>query len=199
MIFSNATFITSCYSLSSLPDDLGAELVFLGRSNVGKSTLINKICGKKLLARTSKTPGRTQCLNVYDLGERMRLVDAPGYGFAKVPEHVKKAWQVLVTQYCETRVSLRLVVLVMDIRHPLQPADIIWLNALGGGPIALLIVLNKADCLGRMQQAKSQKMVEKYCREHVSPTKIFCVSARDGSDIDGLRQYMVDSLLADQL
>ena len=91
--------------------------------------------------------------------EQVHNANMPGYGFAKVPVAVKKQWQSLIVRYCETRSSLRLIVLVMDIRHPLQPADREWLELLGGGTVMLAIILNKADCLGRMQQKKAHVKV----------------------------------------
>lgn len=197
MSFRSAQFLTSCYRLDSLPDDHGAEVIFLGRSNVGKSSLINALCRRRLLARTSKTPGRTQCLNVFDIGDDARLVDAPGYGFAKVPVAVKKQWQSLIVRYCETRSSLRLIVLVMDIRHPLQPADREWLELLGGGTVMLAIILNKADCLGRMQQKKAHDQVEKHCRSERIPAHLFRVSSREGVAIDDLRVFIAEQLSRD--
>lgn len=194
MIFHSAHFVTSCYRLDTLPDDEGAEVIFLGRSNVGKSSLINALCGRKLLARTSKTPGRTQCLNVFNIGDDARLVDAPGYGFAKVPIAVKKQWQSLIVKYCQTRASLRMIVLVMDIRHPLQPADREWLDSLGGGPVLLAIILNKSDCLGRMQQKKAHDQVEMYCRNARIPAHLFRVSTREGTAINELKLFITNQL-----
>lgn len=194
-MFKNADFITSCYQLTALPEDEGGELIFLGRSNVGKSSSINRLCGKKVLARTSKTPGRTQCLNVFSIGESARLVDAPGYGFAKVPEAVKRQWQGLIMGYCQSRESLRGVVVVMDIRHPLQPKDREWLDLVGGVGVPVVVVLNKMDCLGRMQQKKSYGLVERYCREHAVAVKIMLISCRDGTGVDMLREYLTDLLL----
>ncbi len=194
MIFQTARFINSCYDLAALPPDDGTEVIFLGRSNVGKSSLLNALCGRRLLARTSKTPGRTQCLNVFEISATARLVDAPGYGFAKVPETVKKQWQSLVMRYCQTRESLRLIVLVMDIRHPLQPADREWLDLLGGSAVTLAIVMNKSDCLGRMQQRKSHDLVEKYCRDALMPVNLFRSSSRSGKGIDELRLFIQSQL-----
>lgn len=191
-VFQNASFVTSCYDLKTMPADVGSEIIFLGRSNVGKSSLINALCQKKLLARTSKTPGRTQCLNVFSVDENRRFVDAPGYGFAKVPMSVKQAWQRLVLAYFKKRTSLRAVVVVMDIRHPLQPADLEWLGLLAGSPVSWVVVLNKRDCLGRMQQKKSYDLVERYCRENNVFANILIVSSRTGDGIDVLRDLLVD-------
>lgn len=190
-MFQNATFMTSCYDLSTMPDDVGVEMIFLGRSNVGKSSLINALCQKKILARTSKTPGRTQCLNVFSIGEEVRLVDAPGYGFAKVPMVVKQAWQKLILSYFKTRESLRVIVIVMDVRHPLQPADVEWLSMLSGSPISLVVVLNKSDCLGRMQQKKSCDVVERYCRARSLFANIVLVSCKKKEGIGALRELLL--------
>lgn len=195
IVFKNAHFITSCYQLNNLPPDTGGELIFLGRSNVGKSSLINKLCGQKLLARTSKTPGRTQCLNVFAIGADVRLVDAPGYGFAKVPLALKQQWQKLIVEYCQTRACLRAIVIVMDIRHPLQPYDQEWLSLLAGSHVPVVVVLNKIDCLGRMQQKKSMTVVERYCREHDYPVRLASVSCRLGDGVDTLRTHLADLLV----
>lgn len=186
-LFERADFLISCYRLDQLPEDSGGELIFLGRSNVGKSSLINRLCRKKLLARTSKTPGRTQCLNVFSLMDGYRLIDAPGYGFAKVPLSVKQAWQRLIETYCGGRYCLRAIVLVMDCRHPLQPQDQVWLEALAPSGIPVVIVLNKMDCLGRMQQNKSRLQVDTFCRKRGIPAEIAMVSSRLGQGVDQLR------------
>lgn len=191
-MFTNAHFVTSCYQLSSLPPDEGGELIFLGRSNVGKSSLINKLCGKKLLARTSKTPGRTQCLNVFSIGAEARLIDAPGYGFAKVPLAMKQQWQKLIVSYCQSRGCLRAIVIVMDVRHPLQPFDQEWLSLVSTAEVPVVVVLNKLDCLGRMQQKKSMMQVEQYCRQHHYPVRLAGVSCRSGDGVDSLRQHLKD-------
>ena len=195
MMFQNTCFMISCYDLATLPDDFGAEMIFLGRSNVGKSSLINALCQKKILARTSKTPGRTQCLNVFSIGEDSRLVDAPGYGFAKVPLSVKQSWEKLVLSYLKKRNSLQVVVIVMDIRHPLQPADVKWLNMLVGSPLQLVVVLNKADCLGKMQQKKAYVEVEKYCRELSLFANIVTVSCKKRDGVSQLKNLLIDFLI----
>lgn len=196
-MFERANFLISCYKLEQLPPDEGAELIFLGRSNVGKSSLINRLCRKKVLARTSKTPGRTQCLNVFDLDDGCRLIDAPGYGFAKVPLSVKQAWQRLIETYCRSRHCLRAIVLVMDSRHPLQPHDQIWLEALAPAGIPVIVVLNKIDCLGRMQQNKSRQQVDQFCRDRGIPAEIAMVSSRLGQGVDVLRLSLSQWLMGD--
>jgi GTP-binding protein len=130
-------------------------VAFAGRSNVGKSSAINAIVGRKRLAFTSKTPGRTQTINFYELGGGVRLVDLPGYGFARVPQAMKAQWQDLVGHYLHSRPALAGVVVVMDARHPLTRLDrqlIEWLGAR-----RLLLLLSKADKLTRAEQAQTVK------------------------------------------
>lgn len=122
------------------------------------------------------------------------MVDAPGYGFAKVPEVVKQQWKALITGYFQSRESLYGVVIVMDIRHPLQPKDREWLDLVGGVGVPVVVVLNKMDCLGRMQQKKAYGLVERYCRQHAVAVKIMSTSCQDGAGVGLLRDYLTDLL-----
>src|SRR5262249_27555361 len=117
------TFLVSAAKISQLPLDQGKEVAFAGRSNAGKSTAINAITANKHLAKASKTPGRTQTINLFQLDLTRRLVDLPGYGFAKVPPEMKKRWDHTLSEYLQTRTSLQGLFLIMDIRHPLQLYD----------------------------------------------------------------------------
>jgi GTP-binding protein len=156
--FSQAQFLAS----SAAPDDMPApgppEIVFAGRSNVGKSSAINALAGRKRLAFTSKTPGRTQTINFFELGAAARLVDLPGYGFAKVPHAMRAQWRTLVGGYLHSRDTLAGVVLVMDARHPLTRLDIQLIDFLG--EVRLLALLSKADKLTRVEQAKTIASVQ---------------------------------------
>ena len=121
--FENAAFRISAPDISHLTDDSGIEIAFAGRSNAGKSSALNALTRQKSLARTSKTPGRTQLINVFEIEEGQRLIDLPGYGFAKVPYEVKKKWQKALGEYLQKRESLKGIVVLMDIRHPLKDLD----------------------------------------------------------------------------
>ena len=146
--FAQAEFLMSCASLTQCPRDGRPELAFAGRSNSGKSSALNALCGRNGLARVSKTPGRTQLINLFDLPAGGRLVDLPGYGYAKVPGSVRKDWALMVGQYVEERASLQGLVLIMDCRHPLTDYDhqmLAWIK-LGQRPCHIL--LTKADKLG---------------------------------------------------
>jgi len=147
--YRGARFETSAAKLSQLLADEGMEVAFAGRSNAGKSSAINKICCQKSLARTSKTPGRTQLINFFTLDEQRRLVDLPGYGYAKVSEDIKRRWQQTMEQYLASRQSLQGLILLMDVRHPLKDIDQQLLSWSWNVGMPTHILLTKADKLKR--------------------------------------------------
>src|SRR5262245_28516753 len=146
-VYSQARFISSAAQPGDFPDDSGVEVVFAGRSNCGKSSAINAITGRRALARTSRTPGRTQLINFFELEPDRRLVDLPGYGYAKVSEDMRRYWRELIGAYFSGRSSLAGVVLIMDARHPLKDLDWQMLEHAHGLPLHVL--LSKADKLSR--------------------------------------------------
>lgn len=146
-LYRNAYYSGSATKLSQLPADSGFEVAFAGRSNAGKSSAINTITGIGALARTSKTPGRTQMINFFHLDDQRALVDLPGYGYAKVPEKMKQKWQETLAKYLETRQSLRGLMLMMDIRHPLKEFDLQMLTWANQAQLPVHILLTKADKL----------------------------------------------------
>lgn len=148
----------SAAQVSQFPPDYGAEVAFVGRSNVGKSSALNAITGKKSLARISKTPGRTQLINFFTVNPRLRLVDLPGYGFAKVSRDQQALWQELIEAYLEQRESLKALVLLMDSRHPLTALDQQMLQWLLTRSCERLVLLTKVDKLnqGPLQQLQRQ-------------------------------------------
>ena len=139
-----ARFLTSAAQLSQLPAADRPELAFAGRSNAGKSSALNVLCGQRQLARVSKTPGRTQLLNFFELPQG-RLVDLPGYGFARAPKDLREAWGGLIEGYMTTRECLRGLVVVMDARHPLTPFDRMMLEWAGAQALRCHVLLTKAD------------------------------------------------------
>jgi len=149
-VYRRAKYLVGAHQLRQAPPDRGAEIAFAGRSNAGKSSVINTITGISGLARTSKTPGRTQLLNFFTLDDaERRLVDLPGYGYAKVPESARRHWRHTLEEYLRTRRSLRGLILVMDIRHPLTDFDqqlLAWCSEAG---MAVHVLLTKADKLKR--------------------------------------------------
>ena len=147
--FQQAVFLQSATTHKTLPPESGLEIAFAGRSNAGKSSVINCLCSQKSLARTSKTPGRTQLINFFRLPDQHYLVDLPGYGYAKVPEAVKLEWQGFIESYLTQRNTLRGLISVMDIRHPLTAYDQTMLGWAYARQLPVHILLNKADKLTR--------------------------------------------------
>lgn len=158
-----ASFLTSAARVEQCPEDEGYEVAFAGRSNAGKSSALNTLT-RASLARTSKTPGRTQLLNFFSLDEERRLVDLPGYGYAKVPIPLKLHWQRHLEAYLGSRNSLMGLVLMMDIRHPLTPFDCLMLDWAAGSKMPMHILLTKADKLtfgaGKAALLKTQKDIQ---------------------------------------
>ena len=145
--FQNTHFITSAPNIQAMPEDSGIEVAFAGRSNAGKSSALNALTRQKSLARTSKTPGRTQLINVFEISEGFRLIDLPGYGFAQVPEEVKKQWQKSLSEYLQERQSLQGIVVLMDIRHPFKETDNGLIQWAVDCDLPVLALLTKADKL----------------------------------------------------
>ena len=163
--YKRVTFLTSAPSLRQCPDDSGCEIAFAGRSNAGKSSAINTLTRTRGLARTSKTPGRTQLINFFELAGGKRLVDLPGYGYAKVPIAMKREWDKHLAEYLQMRQSLAGLVLLMDIRHPLQEFDLQMLNWAAQAGLPVHILLTKSDKLKRGPAQSALLMVERHLRD----------------------------------
>lgn len=148
-LYQKASFLASASRLNNAPPDTGLEVAFAGRSNAGKSSAINTITHQKSLARVSKTPGRTQLLNFFTLDDHRRLVDLPGYGYAKVPEAMHKSWGAMIENYLSRRQALRGVFLIMDIRHPMTEFDGRMIDWCQHFDLPLHVTLTKSDKLSR--------------------------------------------------
>ena len=192
--FPESRFISSAWQPHQFPADEGAEVAFAGRSNAGKSSALNAIAGRKDLARTSKTPGRTQLINFFGLDGAQRLVDLPGYGFAKVPERIKQHWRELLTRYVEARASLRGLVIVMDARHPLTDFDVQMLDWSRANGLATHILLTKADKLSRSEANTVLKQVRAQV-EGVATVQLFSAVAKTG--VDDARREVLTMLRSD--
>ena len=164
-LYRSAHYTVSATQLSQLPPDSGFEVAFAGRSNAGKSSAINTITGIKALARISKTPGRTQMINFFHLDDERSMVDLPGYGYAKVPEKMKLKWQATLSKYLETRQSLRGLMLMMDIRHPLKNFDLQMLDWAKQAELPIHILLTKSDKLGRGAGGNALQQVRKELKD----------------------------------
>ena len=176
--FSQAVFLAAVGRPAELPPPGPPELAFAGRSNVGKSSAINALTGRKRLAFTSKSPGRTQTINFFELGGGARLVDLPGYGYARVPHALRAQWKELVGAYLRSRSSLIGVAVIMDARHPLTPLDeqlLEWLAA-----PRRLVVLSKADKLSKSMQRTTLARVR--ARLAPTPVELFSSLTRQGVD-----------------
>ena len=163
--FKNAKFLLSAPTLRQCPADTGCEIAFAGRSNAGKSSAINCLTQNRGMARTSKTPGRTQLINHFEIEQDKRLVDLPGYGYAKVPKAVKAKWDHHLAEYLQLRQSLVGLILLMDIRHPLQDFDRQMLNWAAQAGLPVHILLTKADKIKRGPAKTTLLTVDKLLRD----------------------------------
>lgn len=194
-LFSRAAFLGSAGAPQEFPAEGVPEIAFAGRSNVGKSSAINAIAGRRRLAFVAKAPGRTQTVNFYDLGGAGRLVDLPGYGYARVPRAVRAGWDQLVGGYLSGRSSLAGIVVLLDSRHPLTPQDqrlLAWLRPFG---FRQLVLLTKCDKLSRAEANAAFKAAHGKLEPYVDAVMLF--SATNGAGIERARECLADWLHAD--
>ncbi|MGB0665038.1 MAG: ribosome biogenesis GTP-binding protein YihA/YsxC [Pontibacterium sp.] len=197
--FNSAVFSTSAAKLHQCPEDTGAEVAFAGRSNAGKSSAINALTNNSKLARISKTPGRTQLINFFDLNvSGCRLVDLPGYGYAKVPLEMKRHWQRHLDEYLQKRECLQGVVLVMDIRHPMKEFDemmVSWCESTG---VPLHVLLTKADKLKKgPAEATKLKLKRDLSAQLGDKVTVQVFSALKKQGVDTLQRQLSQWLLRD--
>ncbi len=188
--YQQAHFLQSATTTNTLPPELGFEVAFAGRSNSGKSSTLNKLCQQKSLARTSKTPGRTQLINFFSLPEGKYLVDLPGYGYAKVPDRVKKEWQAFIESYLTNRFTLCGLVIVMDIRRPMLEHDLNMLNWTQSRNLPTHIVLNKSDKLKHGQAKSALLKTQQQLNKYTNPCSVQMFSALKGIGIDELTNQL---------
>jgi GTP-binding protein len=187
----SAHFLTSANALKGCPPDVGAEVAFAGRSNAGKSSALNKLANQRGLARTSKTPGRTQLINFFEVQAGARLVDLPGYGYAKVPPRVRAHWRSLMAEYFESRQSLAGLIVIMDVRRPLMPFDQQMLAYGGAAGLPMHVLLTKADKLSRGAGNGALQKTRAQLDERVG---IQLFSALNGTGLDQARARVLEWL-----
>ncbi|WP_100551006.1 ribosome biogenesis GTP-binding protein YihA/YsxC [Caedibacter taeniospiralis] len=192
MNYRNAKYLMGASLVEQLPDDYGIEVAFAGRSNAGKSSALNALTEQKKLARVSKTPGRTQLINLFTLEEHKRLVDLPGYGYAKVSEKIKASWQKTLEMYLTTRQCLKGIVLLVDSRHPIKDFDCMMIEAAVGRDLNLHVLLTKADKLKNAEKAKAERLMRDYLkqlrvRDNIS-FQLF--SAQTGTGLEKFKQKL---------
>ena len=193
--YQQARFLTAAERQDQAPIDSGREVAFAGRSNAGKSSAINTLCHQRQLARTSKRPGRTQLLIFFELDDERRLVDLPGYGYAKVSEDIKRAWQEHMAEYLRRRRSLAGLVIVMDIRHPLTQFDRQMLDWGLGSELPILLLLTKSDKLKRGAAAATHLQVLREVKGLGGQVSVELFSAQTRQGIEPV-QALLDQWLA---
>lgn len=188
-------FVLSVANLNQLPDGDRVEVAFAGRSNVGKSSLINALFGQKKLAKTSSTPGRTQQLNYFNLDDKLYLVDLPGYGFAKAPKDIVKNWQKLINSYLVGRATLRRVFLLIDSRHGIKKIDEEIMEMLDKAAVTYQIVLTKIDKISAKELEKVLTATDKIVREHTAAhVTVLKTSSEKNLYLDELKAETADLL-----
>ena len=182
MIIKSAEFVTSAVKPSQYPPAFLPEIAFAGRSNVGKSSLINTLVNRKRLVKTSSTPGRTQLINFFNINEEFSFVDIPGYGYAKVPASVKKNWGPMIETYITTRKTLKGVVLIMDLRRTPGPEEMNMLDWLNHHYISAVLVLTKSDKLSKTRQQKQLRQIANTLSADKDNFILFSAKSRQGKD-----------------
>jgi GTP-binding protein len=193
-------FLRAVVAVDGLPDMDVPEIAFAGRSNVGKSSLVNAITGRNTLARTSNTPGRTQNLILFDVGPpektRLRLIDMPGYGYAQAPKQLVEEWTKLVRQYLRGRPNLKRAFVLIDARHGAKPADEEMMTMLDEAAVSYQLVLTKADKLSQAAQPKALEAAQVVARKHTAAhPEVLLTSSEKGWGIEALKLTMTDLAL----
>ncbi len=187
-----AKFVWGAQSVDGLPPQHLPEMAFAGRSNVGKSSLINALTGRKALARVSQTPGRTREINFFDLGSKLMLVDLPGYGYAKASKELAAEWQNMIFAYLRGRASLKRVMLLIDARRGVMDVDQAVMDLLDKSAVSYVVVLTKTDSLKDADLAEVRAKVEAEAKKHTAAyPALFATSAHKAAGLEQLQCHMV--------
>ncbi len=186
--FQNAKFAGSYPTIEDLPVDEGSEIAFCGRSNCGKSSILNALTNNKKLAKTSKTPGRTQAINFFDIGlsDEFKIVDLPGYGYAKVSKKMRSAWGQEIEKYLMRRKSLNALCIIMDIRHPFKEDDFNLIDWCESKDLPMILLLNKADKLSKNKISQATFSAEKKLERLSTKHYVLATSATNKTGIESL-------------
>ena len=193
----SVTFLKSAPALEFLPPPSVPEIAFAGRSNVGKSSLLNALVGRRAIARTSVTPGRTQELNFFDIGDppRFRVVDMPGYGYAKAPKDIVKKWRFLINDYLRGRAVLKRTLVLIDSRHGIKEVDLDVMKMLDEAAVSYRLVLTKADKIKASELEKVANETRAEARKHAAAfPDVIITSSEKRMGIDELRGFVMDSI-----
>jgi GTP-binding protein len=188
--YQNTHFITSAPDIRHLPEDEGIEIAFAGRSNAGKSSALNRLANQKNLAKTSKTPGRTQLINLFQVTDGCHIVDLPGYGFAQVPPELKKKWQKALGEYLQARQCLKGLVVLMDIRHPMKDLDQQLIYWAVESNIPVQVLLTKADKLKSGARKAQVLKIREASMAFCGDVSVDAFSSTSGLGVDVLRQKL---------
>ena len=190
----NSFFMGSYHSYEDLPTDTGSEIAFCGRSNCGKSSVLNAITNNKKLAKTSKTPGRTQSINVFkiDKDKNYKIIDLPGYGYAKVSKSMRADWGISIDNYLNKRKSLKALVIIMDIRHPFKDDDLTLINWCEAKDLPLIILLNKSDKLSKNKANHEKLKALEVLKDLSTESVVISTSATKKDGVKELIETMVE-------
>ncbi|WP_102505931.1 ribosome biogenesis GTP-binding protein YihA/YsxC [Salinivibrio kushneri] len=188
--YRNTQFVTSAPDIRHLPDNTGIEIAFAGRSNAGKSSSLNRLCDQKSLAKTSKTPGRTQLINLFKVDEGCHIVDLPGYGYAQVPLEMKEKWQRSLGEYLQKRDQLGGLVVLMDIRHPMKDLDQQLIYWAVESHLPVLVLLTKADKLKSGARKQQLMKIREASLAFCGDVEVELYSSLKGMGVDKLRRKL---------
>lgn len=197
-LLERARYLLAAHNARQLPLDEGAEVAFAGRSNAGKSSALNTLARQRQLARASRTPGRTQLINLFTLLDDVRLVDLPGYGFAQVPEEIKKRWQKTLGDYLDSRQCLKGLVILCDIRHPLKELDRNLLRWANKRQLQVLLLLTKADKLSRGAVASTVQQVKRDAEVAAGQVQVAAFSSLNQSGLEALEGFIAALISGNQ-